>query len=32
VASDEIDEYFDLSNEVVYVNAIEENIQQRLNG
>ena len=32
VASDEIDKYFDLSNEVVYVNAIEENIQQRLNG
>lgn len=32
VASDEIDTYFDLSNEVVYVNAIEENIQQRLNG
>ncbi len=32
VTSDEIDKYFDLSNEVVYVNAIEENIQQRLNG
>lgn len=32
VASDEIDKYFDLSNEVVYMNAIEENIQQRLNG
>ena len=32
VASDEIDKYFDLSNEVVYINAIEENIQQRLNG
>jgi hypothetical protein len=27
-----IDTYFDLSNEVVYVNAIGENIQQRLNG
>lgn len=32
VASEEIDRYFDLSNEVVYVNAINENIQQRLNG
>lgn len=32
VASDEIDTYFDLSNEVVCVNAIGENIQQRLNG
>ena len=32
VASEEIDTYFDLSNEVVYVNAINENIQQRLNG
>lgn len=32
VASDEIDKYFDLSNEIVYVNAIGENIQQRLNG
>ena len=32
VKSDEIDTYFDLSNEIVYVNAIEENIQQRLNG
>ena len=27
-----IDTYFDLSNEVVYINAIGENIQQRLNG
>ena len=27
-----ISKYFDLSNEVVYVNAIGENIQQRLNG
>lgn len=27
-----IDKYFDLSKEVVYVNAIGENIQQRLNG
>lgn len=32
VASDEIDKYFDLSHEVVYVNAINENIQQRLDG
>lgn len=32
VASEEIDRYFELSNEVVYVNAINENIQQRLNG
>ncbi len=32
VACEEIDKYFDLSNEVVYVNAIGENIQQRLNG
>lgn len=32
VASEEIDKYFDLSPEVVYVNAINENIQQRLNG
>lgn len=32
VASDDIDTYFDLSNEVVCVNAIGENIQQRLNG
>ncbi len=32
VACDEIDKYFDLSNEVVYVNAIGENIQQKLNG
>ena len=32
VAHDEIDEYFNLSNEIVYINAIGENIQQRLNG
>ena len=32
IASEEIDKYFDLSNEIVYVNAIGENIQQRLNG
>lgn len=32
VASEEIDKYFELSNEVVYINAIGENIQQRLNG
>lgn len=32
VANEEIDRYFNLSNEVVYVNAIGENIQQRLNG
>lgn len=32
VANKEIDRYFNLSNEVVYVNAIGENIQQRLNG
>lgn len=32
VACDEIDKYFDLSNEIVYVNAIGENVQQRLNG
>lgn len=32
VVSNEIDTYFDLSNEVVYINAIEENVQQRLNG
>ena len=32
VVSDDIDTYFDLSNEVVCVNAIGENIQQRLNG
>lgn len=32
VACDEIDKYFDLSNEIVYINAIGENIQQRLNG
>lgn len=28
----EIDEYFNLTGEIVYVNAIECNIQQRLNG
>ena len=32
VACEEIDKYFALSKEVVYVNAINENIQQRLNG
>ena len=32
VASEEIDKYFDLSDEIVYVNAIGENIQQRCNG
>lgn len=32
VASEEIDRYFDLSDEIVYVNAIGENIQQRCNG
>lgn len=32
VESELIDEYFDLSKEVVYVNAIGENIQYRLNG
>ena len=32
VESKLIDTYFDLSREVVYVNAIGENIQQRLNG
>lgn len=32
VENELIDTYFDLSNEVVYVNAIGENIQQRLNG
>lgn len=30
--SDLIDTYFDLSNEVVYINSIGENILQRLNG
>lgn len=30
--SNEIDEYFDLSDEVVYINDIGENIQQRLMG
>lgn len=32
VANKDIDKYFNLSNEIVYVNAINENIQQRLNG
>lgn len=32
VESEIIDRYFPLTNEVVYVNAINENIQQRLNG
>lgn len=32
VENEEIDKYFNLSNEVVYVNAIGENIQQRLDG
>lgn len=32
VANEEIDRYFNLSKEVVYINAIGENIQQRLNG
>ena len=32
VENELIDTYFDLSPEVVYVNAIGENIQQRLNG
>ena len=32
VANEDIDRYFALSREVVYVNAIGENIQQRLNG
>lgn len=32
VANDDIDRYFNLTNEIVYVNAIGENIQQRLNG
>lgn len=32
VACEKIDRYFALSKEVVYVNAINENIQQRLNG
>lgn len=32
VANEDIDKYFNLSNEIVYVNAINENIQQRLNG
>ena len=31
-ANDNIDKYFNMSNEIVYVNAINENIQQRLNG
>lgn len=32
VENELIDTYFDLSDEVIYVNAIGENIQQRLNG
>ena len=32
VANESIDRYFNLTNEIVYVNAIGENIQQRLNG
>lgn len=32
VANPEIDEYFNLTNEIVCINAIGENIQQRLNG
>ncbi|MCM1315862.1 MAG: hypothetical protein NC244_10910 [Alistipes senegalensis] len=32
VHNDLIERYFDLSNEVVYINAIGENIQQRCNG
>lgn len=32
VAHSEIDRYFNLSKEIVYVNAINDNIQQRLNG
>lgn len=31
-ANADIDRYFNLTNEIVYVNAINENIQQRLNG
>lgn len=32
VANESIDKYFNLTNEIVYINAINENIQQRLNG
>lgn len=32
VDNDEINKYFNMTNEIVYVNAIGENIQQRLNG
>lgn len=32
VANDEVDRYFNMSTEIVYVNAIGENIQQKLNG
>lgn len=32
VANETIDKYFNMSNEIVYINAINENIQQRLNG
>ncbi len=32
VANEQIDRYFNLTNEIVYINAIDENIQQRLNG
>lgn len=32
VANEMIDKYFVMSNEIVYVNAIGENIQQKLNG
>ena len=32
VANKEIDRYFNLTNEIVCVNAINENIQQKLNG
>lgn len=32
VGNDAIEKYFNLSKEIVYVNAINENIQQRLNG
>ena len=31
-ANEEIDKYFNLTNEIVYVNAINRNIQQQLNG
>ncbi len=32
VASEEIDRYFNLTNEIVYINSIGENILQRLSG